>query len=235
MSSAPAGAAFFRLETALTNEPAWRHARALAAQAPSIRARLGGLGTGTLAGVLGLHPALGGPAAAARAGWAQLRGFSRDRVEVLAADYARDHLVPRVGSHARRLLEEARARGLRPALVAETVRAVAVPLAAALGIDPDAVLASDLVYTGRAEATGQLDADAVGPELGPERLRAFAASLGVDPARSAAYGASAADAILLSHVGLPCALDPDAELARIARSLGWPIVRGALAPLEVQA
>lgn len=221
------GAAFFRLETALTREPAWRHARAIAAQAPSIRARLSGLGGTTLAGALGLHPALGGASAASRAGWAQLRGFSRDRIEVLGADVARDRLVPRIGAHALRLLDEARARDLRPVLIAETIGAIAQPVAAVLGIEPALVLSSELVWSSRDEATGELDEGAVGPEIGPEVLGSFAARHGLDLERSAAYGASASDAILLSHVGHPCAVDPDAELARIARSFGWPIVRGA--------
>lgn len=224
MSAEGPGAAFFRLETALTKEPAWRHARALAGQAPSIRARIAGLGAATLGGALGLHPALGGSAAAARTGWAQLRGFSRDRVEVLGSDLARDRLVPSVPEHVRRLLDEARARGLVPVLVAETIRAVALPLADALGIEH--VLSSDLEWSARDEATGLLDEGVVGPELGPVRLRAFAEKLGLDPKASAAYGGVAADAILLSHVRDACAVDPDAELARIARGLDWPIVRG---------
>lgn len=229
------GAAFFRLETALTHEPAWHHARALSAQAPSIRARLSGLGVTTLAGTLSLHPALGGASAAARAGWSRLRGFSRDRIEVLGADLARDRLVPRIGPHARRLLDDARERGLVLVLLAETIRAVAVPAAAQLGIDAAHVLSSELAWSPRDEATGELEEGAIGPELSPAALSAFARAHGIDLGASAAYGASAADAILLSHVGQPCALDPDAELARVARSFGWPIVRGLAAQAEVSA
>jgi phosphoserine phosphatase len=220
MSEDHGSAAFFRLETALTKEPAWRHARALAVQAPSMRARALALGVTTLGGALGLSPVLGGATAAARTGWKQVEGFSRDRVEVLGADIAMDQLLPKVPAHARRLLDEARARGRTLVLVADTIRAIAQPFARALDIE--VVVASDLVWSTKDEATGDVE-PAV---LGPKELRALAERHGLSLERSAAYGGVAADAILLSHVGSPCAIDPDAELARIARELDWPVVRG---------
>ena len=39
-----------------------------------------------------------------------------------------------------------------------------------------------------------------------------------------AYGASAADSLLLSAIGQPCAVNPDRQLRRLAKDHDWPVV-----------
>jgi phosphoserine phosphatase len=225
---APAGAAFVRLEGALTPLPAWRAAQWLATRAPSVRRRvLGGALTFLSAG-RALHPALGAGRDALRTSFRSLEGLSRDRLEILGEDYATEQLLPAVSPEARRLLDEARARGRRTVLIAETPSVVAAPLAAALGIDD--VIANVLAFEGN-RCTGELGGELVGPELDPKQLTRHAERLGVSLAASAAYGSDGADRLLLGAVGWPCALHPDAELARLARDLDWPIVGPMRAPL----
>ena len=74
------------------------------------------------------------------------------------------------------------------------------------------------VYTGRLVGT---------PLHGPakaEAVRALAEREGLDLSRCAAYSDSANDIPMLSLVGYPCAVNPDAKLRRHARDLGWRVV-----------
>jgi HAD superfamily hydrolase (TIGR01490 family) len=79
--------------------------------------------------------------------------------------------------------------------------------------------ARDGVYTGRPD----------GPftyrEGKAEAIRELAAREGVDLAASWAYSDSESDLPMLRAVGNPVAVNPDAELARIAREEGWQTLR----------
>jgi phosphoserine phosphatase len=58
-----------------------------------------------------------------------------------------------------------------------------------------------------------------------EAMRAFAAQHDVDLAASWAYSDSASDLPMLRAVGRPVAVNPDAELARVAAEEGWRVMR----------
>jgi HAD superfamily hydrolase (TIGR01490 family) len=77
----------------------------------------------------------------------------------------------------------------------------------------------DGVYTGRPD----------GPftyrEGKAEAIRQVAAREGIDLAESYAYSDSESDLPMLRAVGHPVAVNPDAELARVAREEGWEIMR----------
>ena len=214
-------AAFFRLEGALSPRHAWEGALFLAANAQSLRHRALGLAGAALGGLVSRGP-LRDPAAGARASWSMLRGFSRDRVEVLGADFAEEHLRPLLRDPALRLVDEARRRAQRVVLISESIDAIARPLGRSIGVDD--VLCNVLEVDDDDRATGRLIAPSIGPEIDPRRLRAWANEHGVSLDRSAAYGSARGDQVLLAQVGLPCALAPDRELSRVARELDWPIV-----------
>jgi len=77
----------------------------------------------------------------------------------------------------------------------------------------------DGVYTGRAAGPftyreGKADA-----------IRQLAAERGIDLAESFAYSDSESDLPMLRTVGHPVAVNPDAELQRVARAEGWRIMR----------
>jgi HAD superfamily hydrolase (TIGR01490 family) len=56
------------------------------------------------------------------------------------------------------------------------------------------------------------------------RAQAIIAEMGFDPTASYAYGDTASDIPFLELFGHPCAVDPDAKLAAVARERGWPIL-----------
>ena len=56
-------------------------------------------------------------------------------------------------------------------------------------------------------------------------MRELAAEQGVDLAASWAYSDSESDLPMLRAVGHPVAVNPDAELARVAREEGWEVLR----------
>jgi HAD superfamily hydrolase (TIGR01490 family) len=77
----------------------------------------------------------------------------------------------------------------------------------------------DGVYTGR------FDGAFCYGEGKPLRMRELAQERGIDLAQSWAYSDSASDLPMLRAVGHPVAVNPDNELARVAREEGWDVMR----------
>lgn len=75
----------------------------------------------------------------------------------------------------------------------------------------------DGVYTGR------LVGDLLHGQAKAEAIKALAAREGLDLARCSAYSDSSNDLPMLSLVGDPCAINPDARLRAHARANGWRI------------
>ena len=73
--------------------------------------------------------------------------------------------------------------------------------------------------------TGKLDGLFAYRDGKPALMRELAAERGIDLAASFAYSDSESDLPMLRAVGHPVAVNPDAELARIAREEGWEILR----------
>jgi phosphoserine phosphatase len=212
-----ATAAFVRAEGVLLDRPAVACAAWLAANAlqPGERAlRLGGV---ALAVPLWLT---GDAASGLRLAWSALRGITVDRLEVLGEEYWEVHLRPRLSRLGLDLCERARAAGHRVVVVTDLPE----PVARHVG----AHLRADALVCNRAEhrgdrLTGRL-LDPLASAFGGAALRALAETNGYDLATSAAYGAVAGDAVLLSGIGLPCVVAPDRGLRRMARDLDWPVV-----------
>jgi HAD superfamily hydrolase (TIGR01490 family) len=78
--------------------------------------------------------------------------------------------------------------------------------------------ARDGVYTGR------FDGPFCYGEGKPLRMRELAEERGIDLAESWAYSDSASDLPMLRAVGHPVAVNPDAELGRVAREEGWDVM-----------
>jgi hypothetical protein len=79
------------------------------------------------------------------------------------------------------------------------------------------------------DANGLLTGDLDGPFMYGEgkvaAMRDFAASHDIDLGESWAYSDSASDLPMLRAVGNPVAVNPDEELAVVARQEGWRIMR----------
>ena len=129
-------------------------------------------------------------------------------------------MAERIWSGTRALAEQHLAAGQRVWLVTATPVELAqiisrrLDLTGALGTVSEV---SDGVYTGR--LVGE-------PLHGPakaEAIRALAEREGLDLSRCAAYSDSFNDVPMLSAVGFPCAVNPDADLRKAARENGWPV------------
>ncbi|HEU4392385.1 MAG TPA: HAD-IB family hydrolase [Solirubrobacterales bacterium] len=73
--------------------------------------------------------------------------------------------------------------------------------------------------------TGRFDGPFVYGPGKVEAMQSFAARHDIDLAASYAYSDSLSDLPMLRAVGNPVAVNPDRELARVARKEGWPILR----------
>jgi HAD superfamily hydrolase (TIGR01490 family) len=92
------------------------------------------------------------------------------------------------------------------------------------------VLSFDGALGARSEVVdGHYTGRAAGPftyrEGKAEAMRDLAAAAGIDLAASYAYSDSESDLPMLRVVGHPVAVNPDAELRRVAREEGWEVMR----------
>jgi HAD superfamily hydrolase (TIGR01490 family) len=71
--------------------------------------------------------------------------------------------------------------------------------------------------------TGRLVGDMLHGTAKAAAVHALAAERGLDLTRCYAYGDSANDLAILSEVGHPVAINPDARLRRHAHRVGWPV------------
>jgi HAD superfamily hydrolase (TIGR01490 family) len=78
---------------------------------------------------------------------------------------------------------------------------------------------------GAGRLTGELDGPLMYGEGKVTAMRGFAADHDLDLAECWAYSDSASDLPMLRAVGSPVAVNPDAELAAIARREGWRVMR----------
>lgn len=214
-------AAFFRVEGALVARPSIAAAAYLVLASRHIADRV----TRLSALALSLPVALSGDhTTASRLQWMGLRGMSEDRLVTLGEEYGAKYLVPHVREAARRLLDEARRAGHRVILVSDSLDVTVRPLAAALGVAEEDVVANVLELGPGSVVTGRLREPIVGTGTGGTWARKLAGERGLDLARSLAYGAHGDDALLLSVIGRPCCVAPDRVLRRVARDSGWPVV-----------
>jgi HAD superfamily phosphoserine phosphatase-like hydrolase len=208
------GAAFFRVEGALSPRPTALAAATLAANAQGLGERLFRLGAAPLA----LVP-LQDTRLSARLTWLSLRGMSEDRLVILGEEFFSAKIAPNLRPVGLELARRARADGLRVVLVSDSLDVVMGPLAALIGAQ-DLICNRLELRDGR--ATGRLIAPVIG-RFGGRPLREYADNHGIDLAASRAFGASSTDTPLLSAAGFPCAVHPDRALRSMAQELDWPV------------
>ncbi len=217
-------AAFFRIEGALTKKPTWAAAAWIAANAQGVGERMARMGNVALAAPFALSGELRSGDTATRLVWSGLRGMSEDRVTVLAREYYDEYLKESVTELGEELVDQARVRKQRLVLISDNVDLVVEPLAERLGADD--LICNRLEFRNQ-KATGRLLDPVVGATVAGQWIRQFARECQVDLDASSAYGASAADSLLLSSIGRPCAVNPNRQLRRIASAHDWPVVQGS--------
>jgi HAD superfamily hydrolase (TIGR01490 family) len=149
-------------------------------------------------------------------------GLSEDRLALLGETLFEKVLQKKLYDGVQELLQADRAAGRTQVLLTGALDFVARPVARYLGID--IVVASRLEYGKNGICTGVLRPPVM---AGPEKatwIREFAATNGIDLGASVAYADDAADLPMLSMVGRPVAVNPEARLLATARSHGWPVL-----------
>ncbi|MGI9644985.1 MAG: HAD-IB family hydrolase [Ilumatobacteraceae bacterium] len=152
-------------------------------------------------------------ASRASAGWlvADVEAAMKPAAEELA-----DMVLP----FARQVIEQHRSEGALLVLATTSPRPFVEPFAERLGFD--GVVATDWEVDGDSY-TGAMDGGFIWGRAKADAVAEYAAERGAALNRSYAYSDSYFDAPLLSIVGHPVAVNPDAQLRATAAIKGWPV------------
>ncbi|MBN1287148.1 MAG: HAD-IB family hydrolase [Anaerolineae bacterium] len=150
-----------------------------------------------------------------------LRGWSAEALDAFFTWLATERLLPSYRRDVIDFLEQHKAQGARVVLVSGILEGASARIAAHLGTEAGLGTTLDMqdgVCTGRVGESCQ----------GPRKLEFIRAHLaqhapGVELANAAAYADSFSDVSLLSAVGFPVAVYPDAKMRKKAMREGWRI------------
>ena len=154
-----------------------------------------------------------------------LAGRAPDALVALREAFLRECVLVRIPAAARALVDAHRERGDLLVMSTATNRFLVEPTAAEFGIEHLIATEPEIVggvFSGRALGTLNMR------EGKPQRLREWLAGRGLADAALAeatAYSDSINDLPLLSAVGEPVAVDPDAVLLAHAQREGWRVLR----------
>jgi HAD superfamily hydrolase (TIGR01490 family) len=158
--------------------------------------------------------------AARQAALAFVAGQSVSEIARLGEEIYDENMADRIWEGARELTRRHLEAGQRVWLVTATPVELAAILARRLGLTGalgTVAEATDGVYTGR------LIGGLLHGEAKAAAIRALADREGLDLSRSSAYSDSMNDLPMLTLVGHPNVVNPDAELRAEARRRGWPV------------
>ena len=147
-------------------------------------------------------------------------GWDVAKVREIVAETIDVIIDPAVYDEAVALIEEHRAAGRDIVIISSSGTEVVEPIGERLGVDV-AIGTQLVVEAGR--YTGEILFYAYG-EGKAQAMRDLAEERGYDLGQSYAYTDSVTDLPMLDIVGHPTAVNPDAELRRVATERGWPIV-----------
>lgn len=153
--------------------------------------------------------------------YAQYRGMTEDRLVALSEEVFDEVVKPRVFSGARDLVAKCKEGGQDVILVTGSLDLTMIPFAQWIGADR--VIANRLELKDGV-ATGKLESPVV---AGPTKARLMADDAkahGHDLSVCTAFSDSYSDVPMLSVVGHPFCVHPDARLARLASAYSWPIL-----------
>ncbi|OIV35294.1 hydrolase [Mangrovactinospora gilvigrisea] len=141
----------------------------------------------------------------------------RAMVEEIYDEFLAARIWPGTRALAQAHLDRGEPVWILTAAPAECAETIAARLGLTGGLGTVAETSSAGTYTGRLRGA---------PLHGPEKaaaVRRLAAAEGWELGRCSAYSDSSNDLPMLEAVGRPVAVNPDAELRRRARELGWPV------------
>ena len=154
-----------------------------------------------------------------------IKGWSVAEMAAIGEEVYDEILALRIFPGTKAIIDEHRAQGHQVWFVTATPVEIGRLIARRLGAT--GALGTVAEHEG-GYYTGRLVGDFMHGQAKATAVRELGARLGFDPSQCFAYGDSMNDAPMLSAVGHPCAINPDARLRHHAKKLGWPIkdVRG---------
>jgi HAD superfamily hydrolase (TIGR01490 family) len=151
---------------------------------------------------------------------AMTRGWSREHVASIVREALTEVIEPIIYAEALELIDDHHAAGREVVIVSSSPLEVVEPLTEFLGADAAIATRAEVDVVGR--YTGELEFYAYGASKA-DAIRELAIEHGIDLDRSYAYSDSVTDTPMLETVGHPVAVNPDKELARLAREREWEV------------
>ncbi len=151
-----------------------------------------------------------------------IRGWNQHEVAGIVRETLEEVVTPIIFSEALDLIEQHQAQGRTVVIVSSAPEEVVQPLGRFLGVDD--VIATRAEVDAEGNYTGEMAFYGYGPHKA-DAIRAMASRDGIDLDESYAYSDSITDEPMLRVVGNPVAVNPDRDLARLARDEDWPILR----------
>jgi HAD superfamily hydrolase (TIGR01490 family) len=148
------------------------------------------------------------------------RGWEQTRISAIVRETLEEVVEPIIFSEAADLIDEHHAAGRKVFIVSASPEEIVAPLAQYLGADQAIASRARLDRHGR--YTGEMQFYAYGPAKA-DAMREVARRQDIDLDASYAYSDSATDIPMLEVVGHPVAVNPDRELARVAKDRGWEV------------
>jgi HAD superfamily hydrolase (TIGR01490 family) len=148
------------------------------------------------------------------------RGWDQERIRTLVADTLADVIEPIVYEEALELIREHQAAGRKVFIISASPQEIVEPLAHYLGVE--GAIGTRAKIDAEGKYTGEVDFYSYGPQKA-EAILEVANWEGIDLTRSYAYSDSITDLPMLEVVGHPEVVNPDRELARVARERGWKV------------
>jgi HAD superfamily hydrolase (TIGR01490 family) len=151
---------------------------------------------------------------------AMTRGWNRDHVASIVRETLTEVIEPIIYAEALELIDDHHAAGREVVIVSSSPVEVVEPLTEFLGADTAIATRAEVDVVGN--YTGELEFYAYGASKA-EAIRELAIEHGIDLDGSYAYSDSVTDTPMLETVGHPVAVNPDKELARLARDREWDV------------
>lgn len=148
------------------------------------------------------------------------KGWEQDRVRQVVREALDEVIEPIVFAEALQLIREHQTAGRKVFIVSASPEEVVAPLAHFLQVDEAIATRARIDPDGR--YTGQVEFYSYGPHKAAAMTRVAEAE-GIDLAASYAYSDSATDLPMLEVVGHPVVVNPDRELAKVAKHRGWEV------------
>jgi HAD superfamily hydrolase (TIGR01490 family) len=148
------------------------------------------------------------------------KGWDQAHVKDIVRDTLDHVLTPIIYAEALELIAEHQKAGRKTVIISSSPAETVEPIGEYLGVDD--VIATRARVDAQGRYTGDLEFYAYAAHKA-EAIREMAVAEGLDLAGSYAYSDSITDLPMLEMVGNPVAVNPDRELARVAREREWEV------------